>query len=237
MPRRGQAPADDRPIDVRVREALAWLESQGSEAGRTSLARYGIVAKNASGVPVGKLRDHGKRLGRDHALAEALWDTGWYEARLLACFVDNPAEVTVEQMDRWAAGFENWADCDTACFHLFDRTPHAFGRVHAWAGREEEFVKRAAFALLASVAGHDKSGDDAPYLAAMPLVERAAADPRNFVKKGVSWALRSIGLKKSPALRAAARELAARLAASTDPAARWVGKDALREFRKKDAKA
>jgi len=235
MARRPAPPADDRPVPERVKAALAWLEANGTEAGRTGMARYGIVASKAFGVSVGQIRAYAKSLGQDHGLAEALWDTGWYEARLLAVFVDDPKAVTVEQMDRWAASFENWADCDTACFHLFDRTPHAFGRIDAWAEREEEFVKRAAFALLASLAGHDKSGNDAPYLERMALIERGASDPRNFVKKGVSWALRGIGLKKSPALRAAARELAARLAQSKDPAQRWVGKDAMREFTKKDA--
>ena len=224
-------------MDDRIGQALAWLEETGTPEGRAGMARYGIVASKVFGVSVGQIRGYAKRLGRDHALAEALWETGWYEARLLACFVDDPNEVTPQQMDRWAEGFENWADCDTACFHLFDKTPHAWAKVREWAPREEEFVRRAAFALLASLALHDKSASETPYLDALPLIERGATDPRNFVKKGVSWALRGIGHRKSPVLKAAARRLAGRLAASSDPAARWVGKDAMREFAKKDSKA
>jgi 3-methyladenine DNA glycosylase AlkD len=212
-----------------VRSALAWLKARGSRRNVEGMARYGIVAPQALGVSVANIRALAKRLGRDHQLALALWDTGWYEARMLAAFVDEPDKITSAQMDRWARDFDNWAVCDGVCFHLFDRTPHAFGKVRQWSPRKEEFVKRAAFALLASVALHDKTADDKPFLRALPLIERAATDPRNFVKKGVSLALRGIGTR-SPALHQAAIKLAKKLAASAVPAARWVGKDTLRDL-------
>jgi 3-methyladenine DNA glycosylase AlkD len=191
------------------------------------MARYGISATKVFGVSVGALQRLAKRLGRDHGLAEALWDTGWYEARMLTAFVGEPERVTAAQMDRWARDFDNWAMVDTLCFQLFDRTPHAWRQVAQWTRRKEEFVKRAGFALLASLALHDKRTGDAAFLRSLRLIERAATDERNFVKKGVSWALRSVG-RRSPALHAAAVAVAERLAASPDGAARWVGKDALR---------
>jgi 3-methyladenine DNA glycosylase AlkD len=132
-------------------------------------------------------------------------------------------------MDRWCRDFDNWGICDTLCFHLFDRTPHAWNKVVRWSDQPGEFVKRAAFALLASLAGHDKSAADEAFLATLPLIERAATDERNFVKKGVSWALRRIG-RRNAALNAASVTLARRLAASPQTAARWVGKDALRDI-------
>lgn len=217
---------------TRVAEALAALEALGTEDGRLGMARYGIVAAKVYGVSVANIRAIAKQMGRDHALADALWRTGWYEARLLAAFVDDPKLVTPAQMDRWAGAFENWADCDTLCFDLFDKTPHAFAKVDQWAADEREFVRRAAFALLASVALHDKKAADAPFLERLPLIEAAATDPRNFVKKGVSWALRGIGGRKSPALRTAAREMADKLAASPDKTARWIGRDAQKQFAK-----
>ncbi len=152
-----------------------------------------------------------------------------YEARLVTSFVDDPARVTSAQMDRWCRDFDNWGICDTVCFQLFDRTPHAWSKVAKWADRREEFVKRAAFALLASLALHDKAAGDAPFLDSLRLIEHAAGDERNFVKKGVSWALRAVG-RRNPALNAAALEVARRLAASTEAAPRWVGKDAVREL-------
>jgi 3-methyladenine DNA glycosylase AlkD len=194
------------------------------------MSRYGIPSDGAFGVPVGKIRAYAKELGTQHDLALALWKSGQYESRMLACFVADPARVTPAIMDVWARTFDNWAVCDTACFHLFDRTPQAFAKVRKWATRRDEFVKRAAFALLASVALHDKKAPDEPFLAALPLIERAAGDERNFVRKGVSWALRGIGKRRSDPLRAAALELATRLAASDDAAARWVGRDALRDL-------
>jgi 3-methyladenine DNA glycosylase AlkD len=223
--------AAQRPIQEEVQAALAALEEMSTQHDRENLVRFGINASKAFGVSMANLLVLGKRLGRNHELAAALWETGWYEARMLTSFVDEPARVTPEQMDRWCRDFDNWGICDTVCFHLFDRTPHAWAKVAEWSDDREEFVKRAAFALLASLAGHDKKAGDEPFLAALPLIERAATDERNFVKKGVSWALRGSG-RRSPALYDAAVELARRLAASPEAAARWVGKDALRDLAK-----
>ncbi len=211
--------------------AVAELKRLGTKKTRDGMARYAIVSDNAFGVQVSEIRQLAKRLGRNHELAIALWDAGWYEARMLATFVDEPERVTPTQMDRWAKDFDNWAICDTACFHLFDRTPHAFKKVTQWSKRKDEFVKRAAFALLASLALHDKKSTDEPFAASLPLIEQAATDDRNFVKKGVSWALRGIG-HRNPALKTSAVDLAERLAKSPNSAARWIGKDALRDLKR-----
>jgi 3-methyladenine DNA glycosylase AlkD len=219
-----------RATDDDVAEVLAWLEQRGSKRARDEmLSRYGITAAKAFGVSMSMMQQLAKRLGRDHELADALWATGWYEARILTSFVDDPARVTAAQMDRWARDFDNWAICDTLCFHLFDRTPHAWRKVEQWSRRKEEFVKRAGFALLASVALHDKKVNDGPFLRSLALIEREASDERNFVKKGVSWALRAVG-RRNHVLNAASVELARRLADSPEPAARWVGRGALKEL-------
>jgi len=216
-------------VEDQVQVALTWLEQKSTPRDRQNLARFGITANKAFGVSLANIHVLAKRLGRNHALAAALWDTGWYEARLLTSFVDEPARVTPAQMDRWCRDFDNWGICDTVCFHLFDRTPHAWAKVAQWSGQRDEFGKRAAFALLASLAGHDKSAGVEPFVQSLLLIERAATDERNFVKKGVSWALRRIG-RRNAALHAAAVRVARRLADSPQAAARWVGKDALREL-------
>jgi 3-methyladenine DNA glycosylase AlkD len=226
-------------LAAEVDAVLAELEALGTEKFREQMGRqFGIVTGDrVIGVPMAAVqkiaRAHRKRPG----LAEALWATGVYEARMVACMVEDLAAVTPDQMDRWRADFDNWAVCDTVCFKLWDRSPHAFDKIRQWAGLNDEFGKRAAFALLASVALHTKTGPDEPFLEGLALIEAAATDDRNFVKKGVNWAMRGIGGKKSPVLRAAARETAARLAASMDRTARWNGKDALRAFARADAKA
>ena len=211
------------------RQVLAWLERKGSRRAREEMARYGIVARHVFGVSMATLLSLRRRLGTDHALSLALWDSGWYDARLLAALIGDPARVTRAQMNAWAATFENWADCDTACFRLFDRTPFAWQKARQWAASPREFVKRAAFALMASLALHDKTASDRSFRAFLPIIEKGAHDERKLVKKGVSWALRSIG-RRSAALNTAARAAATRLARSPDAAARWVGKDALREL-------
>jgi len=211
-------------------EALAWLEKRGSRRVAEGMARFGIQTKlRVLGVAMGTLRSLGKQLGRDHALAGALWTSGCYEARLLAALVDDPQRVTRRQMNAWAASFENWADCDTVCFNLFDQTPFAWEKARQWAKSPREFVKRAAFALMACLALHDKAASDPEFLVLLPLIERGASDERNFVKKAVSWALRAIG-RRNLALNAAALAVARRLSRSEEAVPRWVGKDALREL-------
>ena len=192
-------------------------------------ARYGIITPKAYGVPVGAIQQLGKQLGRDHELAGALWETGWYEARMLTAFVEEPGRVTPAQMDRWARDFDNWGICDTICFHLFDRTAHAWKKVGPWSKRREEFVKRAGFALLAALSLHDRKADDTAFLRTLPLIERAAGDERNFVKKGVSWALRVMG-RRNRTLNAACLETARRLVGSDQPAAKWIGRQAVKEL-------
>jgi 3-methyladenine DNA glycosylase AlkD len=215
--------------DPRAAPALAWLKKHSSKAVRAGMLRYAIPNEHALGVRMGDIQKLGRQLGRDHALAQALWKTGVYEARMLCAYVAEPERVTAAQMDAWARDFDNWAICDTLCFALWVRTPHAFAKIRQWATHRDEFVKRAAFALLASVALKDKESTDAPFLRCLKLIEKAACDERNFVKKGVNWALRGVG-ERNPALNAASVALAMKLAASADAAPRWVGKDALRQL-------
>src|SRR6266478_5590983 len=210
-------------------EVMKWLKRRGTRRTVEGLPRYGIEAKHAFGVTMGALLSLRKRLGKDQTLSVALGESGWYEARLLAALVGDPQRVTRRQMNAWAAGFENWGDCDTVCFHLFDRTPFAWEKARQWSASPREFVKRGAFALMACLALHDNAAPDKNFLSLLPLIEKGAHDERNFVKKGVSWALRAIG-RRNAALNAAAVKVARRLADSPEAAERWVGKDALREL-------
>lgn len=218
-------------IPARVKAAVAELERRSSKKVKDGMARYAIPSDDAFGVPVGVIRQIAKSIGVDHELALALYDQKPYEARMLAVFVADPEQLTSAQMDSWCRAFDNWAICDTACFHLFDRSPHAFSKVSAWSKKRPEFEKRAAFALLASLALHHRSAPDAEFERYLPLITRDATDARNFVKKAVNWALRGVG-GRGLALHRAALAVAERLAADADPTARWIGKDALRELRK-----
>ena len=197
------------PLQDEVRSALTWLKRQSTKRTLNGMARYGIPSDNALGVTMADMKALAKRLGRNHQLAAALWDTGGYEARMLASFVDEPARVTSTQMDRWCGDFDNWGVCDTVCFHLQ--------------------IKRAAFALLWGLTVHDKHADDKPFAEGLHFVELAATDERHFVKKSVNMALRAVG-KRNSTLNAAAVGVARRLADSPQATARWVGKDAFREL-------
>ena len=209
---------------------LRTLKSYYTPENVAGLARFGIVTKKVYGVPAPALRKLAKQIGRDHDLARRLWATGILDARTLAALIDDPAQVTEEQMESWVAEFDNWAICDGCCSNLFDRTPFANRKAVEWSARKEEYVKRAAFSLMAALAVHDKQASDAAFRRFLPLIERASDDDRNFVKKAVNWALRQIG-KRNLALNAKAIAAAERVRARGTRTARWIAADALRELR------
>lgn len=211
---------------------LAELRAKGSERDRQGMARDGIKVDRAFGVRVWETRALGRRIGQDHALARALWATGWHEARMLAAFVEEPAKVTPAQMDRWARAFDSWDVCDTVCGSVFAATPHAVAKALGWSRDRRELVKRAGFVLMAELSHQGHALPAARYRQFLKRIEAEAHDERNFVRKAVNWALRDIGKRRQEARRDAVA-LARRLAASEDKAERWVGRDALREFRTK----
>ena len=212
-----------------VDEIVVELRGMASEHNREGMARFGIATEHALGISVANLRKLARRAGKDHALAQQLWDTGLHEARILASIVDVPAEVTEDQMERWVRDFDSWDLCDQCCGNLFWQTEHAERKAFEWSGREPEFEKRAGFALMAYMAWHDKAAPDSLFLSFLLVIEREACDRRNFVRKAVNWALREIG-KRNHALNEAAVALARSILDSGDRASRWVASDALREL-------
>ncbi|MCJ7795269.1 MAG: DNA alkylation repair protein [Thermoleophilia bacterium] len=193
------------------------------------MARYGISTAGTLGVSMPALRKIAKRLGRDHHLALSLWDSGIHEARILAALVDDPSRVTQEQMEDWVVTLDSWDVCDQLCSNLFDKTPFAYGKAIDWSGRDETFVRRAGFVLMAALAVQDKRSPDEPFYAFLRLIVRGSTDERNFVKKAVNWALRQIG-KRNATLNTAAVATAREIAELDSRAARWVAADALREL-------
>ena len=218
-----------RLLAEQVEFALEWLKRHSTRATLEGMARYSIPSDHAYGVAMKDIKALGKTLGRNQPLAVALWATGVYEARMLASFVGDPAQLTPAQMERWCKDFDNWAFCDAMSFNLFDRTPHAWAKVAQWSTRRNEFEKRTAFALLWSLTVHDK----APATSCSSRASRSSNAKRvtsaTSSRRPSNMALRAIG-KRNRALNAAAMVVARRLANSKDATARWVGKDALREL-------
>jgi 3-methyladenine DNA glycosylase AlkD len=218
-----------RPTSVTAENVVERLKRAGSKKTRDGMARYGMPSDKAFGVPVAVIQRIAKSIGPNHDVALELWGTGWYEARMVASYIDEPALVTPAQMDQWCRDFDNWGICDTVCFVLFDRSPHAWPKVPKWCRQKAEFVKRGGFVLMACLALHDKTAPDDAFEPFFKLIEADATDERNFVKKGVSWALRAVG-RRSAQLNATAVTLSRRLAASKDPTARWIGTGAAKEL-------
>jgi 3-methyladenine DNA glycosylase AlkD len=195
-----------------------------------SMARFGIQSSNSFGVSVPKLRTLAREVGRDHLLAMRLWETGLHDARLLATMLDDPEEVTIDQMDKWVRDFDSWDVVDGSCGNLFDKTPFAVAKAKEWCKRDEEFVRRAGFVLMAELAVHDKQAKDKLFLDFLPLIVGGASDERNFVKKAVNWALRQIG-KRNLKLNGAAVSTAFEIQKMESGAAKWIASDALRELK------
>ncbi len=212
-----------------VDEILERLERLGSQANRAGMARYGINTARAYGVSIRSLRPLAKAIGRDHALAQALWATGRHEARILAGFIADPKAMSRAECDAWVGEIDSWDLCDQLS-KTFEKTPFRDELILDWIADDREFVRREGFSLLVARTVHDRQAPDAAFLPYLPLIERYATDGRNFVRKAVNWALRQIG-KRSLALHRPALDLAERLATSGDKTARWVGRDAARELK------
>jgi 3-methyladenine DNA glycosylase AlkD len=212
------------------KQVMAKLQSLTRPDQLEGMARFGIADEGRLGVSIPQLRKMAKEIGKDHALALGLWGSGIPDARILAAMVDEPEKLSARQMDEWVCGFNSWDVCDQVCMNLFDKSPLAWKKVREWSKRDEEFVKRAAYALIACLAWHDKSAGDDQFMGLLPIIRRGARDERNYVKKAVSWALRHIG-KRNLQLNKAAIAEAAIIAELDSKAARWVASDALRELR------
>lgn len=210
-------------------EIMSKLQSLANPENVKGMARYGINQHNNLGISIYLLRPLAKEIGINHALALKLWDSTLHDARLLACFIDDPQQITSEQMDAWAEDFDSWDICDQACTSLFDRSPLAYKKVFQWADKEKEFVKRAAFSLIAGLAVHDKTATEQDFERFLSLCIRHSNDERNYVKKAVNWALRNIG-KRNLSLNKKALKTAEEIKNIDSKSARWIAADAIREL-------
>jgi len=216
-------------MSASIANVLAELHRLANPTNVAGMARFGIVGQNLLGISMVQLRAIAKQVGRNHALAEDLWASGVFEARILAGFLAEPARVTRRQANSWAKDFECWADCDGLCIHLFRKTLFAHDLAVAWSHRREELVKRAGFTTMATLAVHDKAAGNEVFRGYLGRVQEEATDERHNVKKGVNWALRQIG-KRNPILNREAIRTAKRIREMDSRAARWIAADALREL-------
>jgi 3-methyladenine DNA glycosylase AlkD len=217
---------------MQYKEIIQQLKSLSDPTAVAGMKRFGIQTKNAYGVSIPHLRKMAKQIGRNHPLAQRLWASGIHETRILASMVDDPKVVTEEQMERWVKDFDSWDVCDQCCSNLFDKTRWAYRKAVQWSERDEEFVKRAGFVLMAALAVHDKEMSDREFVKFFSIIKREATDDRNFVKKAVNWALRQIG-KRNLNLNGMAIKTAKEIRGIDSKAAKWIASDALRELTSK----
>ena len=230
MSRGGDAGGEVRSeAGIKYNDIIQRIKSLSNPEAVKGMARFGINPENTYGVCVPNLREMAKEAGKDHALAQQLWASGIHEARLLASFIDKAEMVTEAQMESWVEDFDSWDVCDQCCSNLFDKTRFAHQKAVEWSEREEEFVKRAGFVMMAALAVHDKKAADQDFAKFLPIIKREAGDSRNFVKKAVNWALRQIG-KRNHNLNQMAVKTAEEIQRIDSKSARWIAADAIREL-------
>lgn len=212
-----------------IEYVLEKLQAKARPDQLEGMARYGIVGEKRLGISMPDLRKMAKEIGKDHQLALQLWETGIQDARILAALIDRPEAVSEQQMEAWVKDLDSWDVCDQLCMNLLEKVPLARGKIKEWSQREEPFVKRAAFALIACLAWHDKAAPDEEFIGFLPIIHSGADDERNYVKKAVNWALRNIG-KRNARLNKAAIQAAKEIRELNSKAARWIAADAIREL-------
>lgn len=218
--------------ELTAENIIASLKKKGNRKNLEGMARFGINTEHALGVGMIPLRDLAKTIKINSVLAKELWASGLHEARILASLIEDPDEVTESQMDDWVKEFNSWDICDQCCMNLFRKTKHAHKKAHEWARREEEYVKRAGFALMATLSVHDKKADNAVIEKFLKPIIEASGDERNFVKKAVNWALRHVG-KRNMELRLKALEAAEEILRLNTRPGNWIAKDAIKELNDK----
>ena len=177
---------------MQAEQVIELLKSEADPSKLEGMARFAILTDQRLGLSIYDLRRIAKDIEPDHQLALDLWQTGILDARILASMIDIPEQATDDQLEAWVKDFNSWDICDQVCDNLFQHTRFAWEKVYAWSTREEEFAKRAAYTLIACLTFYDKQADDRKFIDTFPLIKAGAADPRNFVKKAVNWALRNI---------------------------------------------
>lgn len=212
-----------------LKEILDWFEANRNPDNVAGMARFGIETSKAFGIPLPALRKMASRYRRRHDMALALWDTGIHEARIMASIVEDPSQLTPEQMDNWTAEFDSWDICDQCCNNLFSLAPFVRNKISVYCNDERQFVRRAGFVLMATLAVHAKEITDSDVAEWFTLMKHYSTDERNFVKKAVNWALRQTG-KRNLRLNVMATDMARTLTDTDNRTARWIGRDALREL-------
>ncbi len=222
-------------MEEKINIILERLKSIANPDNLIGMAKFGITPKNAFGISVPNLRKIAKEIGKDHNLALKLYKIDYRETRILASMIDIPELVTEEQMEDWVKTFDYWEICDQVCMNLFSRTEYAMKKAIEWSEREEEFVKRAGFTLIACLSWRDKKIKDNDFDLFFDIIKRESKDERNNVKKAVNWALRQIG-KRNTGLNKKAIEISKEIMQLNSKSAKWIAKDALRELEDKKTK-
>lgn len=212
-----------------VEEVMQELQSKAKPDQIEGMAKFAIVGDQRMGVSVPDMRKIAKAVGKNHQLALDLWDTGVPEGMIVAGMISEPDKLTDEQMEDWVADINSWDICDQVCMNLFEKSPLAEKKIFEWSDREEEFVKRTSYALIACLAWHDKEAGDEEFIKYFPIIVAGSTDERNFVKKAVNWALRNIG-KRNQNLNEQAILCARQIHEIDSKSARWIASNARREL-------
>lgn len=217
-------------IERSAKDILEEIKTHTNQINREGMSRFGINTENAFGVSVTKLKEIAKGIKKSHKVALELWSMGYHEARIMAILLEEPDKLEEKQLDSWVKDFNSWDICDLTCMYLISKSEFCEKKINEWHTRSEEFEKRAAFAIIAAAAIHQKKWNDQKFVDMLPIIKSALTDERNFVKKAVNWALRGIG-KRSKKLNNITVDFTIECLEETDnKTARWILKDALREL-------
>jgi 3-methyladenine DNA glycosylase AlkD len=215
---------------MKYNQVIQKLKKLRNEENRKAMKRFGINTNKALGISIPNLRKISKEIGKNHRLAKEIWKSGIHEARILSCLIAQSEKLTEKEMDDWVKNFNSWDLCDICCSNLFDKTKFTIKKIKEWIRNEKEFIKRASFALIASLAFHNKEMKNSQFISFLKIIEREVEDERNFVKKSVNWALRQIGKRNKKLNTLAIKTAKGILKNNKSKPAQWIAKDAIREL-------
>ena len=198
-------------------DALAALRALAEPGRAEGMAAYHRQSREVIGIPNPALNESTTEWRRTLpvpervTLADALWQTNIFEARIAAAKLltqarIRPDEATWSLIKSWAHDLDSWAIADHAMIAAQKRLaadPSRLDEVDPWTTSENLWTRRAA--LVATLPFAKKSHPNAAEAQARARVLGWAAtyvtDPEWFIQKAVAWWLRDLSKHDAEATR------------------------------------
>jgi 3-methyladenine DNA glycosylase AlkD len=187
---------------------LAELEALGDPERAAGMAAYHKAERRYLGLRNPQVADlarawrEGLSVAERVALADALWRTDVFEARLAASKLFDQARIRPDDavwslIVSWVGQFDSWALADDVCKSgrkRLEADPSRIDEVERWTQSEHMWTRRAALVITLpwTKQNHPKPADLAIRDRVLGWAAGYADDPDWFIQKAIAWWVREL---------------------------------------------